>query len=315
MTRRIIQREEWGARYDDGFHDRDLPVSETWLHHSVTIAPDLLPPFDDDYAAIRTLENIGESRFGGGISYTYAITPVGLVFEGHSAHRSGAHTLNRNDFAVAICWVGRYDTLKPTEAMILATAWLLVQLKRANVIREAKLNGGHGQAPGQSTDCPGQFGRASIARINTLAAAYERGELDLGDDDNVEVDDVSADEVLYTKKIVGPSGPTPYNLNDMTYWTNVFANLIPGIAEKLDAIGTVVSEIAKTTGTVQLTDAQLTTLGTRVSDQVSAQVTTALEELDVKLEELAAALAASLGQDKDVVKAALREFFAPVVQG
>ena len=55
----------------------------------IGIAPDLLPPFTDDYAAVRTLEDIGESRFGRGISYHFPITPAGLVFEGVSIDRDG----------------------------------------------------------------------------------------------------------------------------------------------------------------------------------------------------------------------------------
>jgi hypothetical protein len=182
--RTIIDRDEWKAAHDDGFHDRRLPAEEVWLHHSVTIAPDLLPPFDDDYAAVRTLERIGEERFGRGISYTWPITPVGLVFEGHSVGRSGSHTKNRNDIAAAICWVGNYDTTKPTEELILSTAWLLVHAKRQGWIRHARLNGGHQQAPGQDpTGCPGRHALAAIPRINQLAADYEAGRIDLQEDD------------------------------------------------------------------------------------------------------------------------------------
>lgn len=187
---RIISREEWGARYDRGFHDRDLPVSEIWLHHSVTIAPDLIPPFDDDYAAVRLLEQIGESRFGGGISYTFPITPAGLIFEGHGVETSGAHTLNRNDFASAICWIGNYDVNDPPEPMIRATAWLLVHGKRQGWWTNARLSGGHGQAPGQSTACPGRRALAVINRVNTLAADYEAGRINLDEEDDVSADDV-----------------------------------------------------------------------------------------------------------------------------
>lgn len=177
---RIIDRDEWGAVYDDGFHDRALPAEEVWLHHSVTIAPDLLPPFTDDIAAIRTLERIGEQRFGGGISYTWPITPVGLVFEGHSPHRSGSHTLNRNDIASAICFVGNYDITEPTGEQIRAAAWTLVTAKRNGWIRRARLNGGHQQAPGQDpTGCPGRYALAAIPTINQLAADYEAGRIDL----------------------------------------------------------------------------------------------------------------------------------------
>ncbi|ANZ35521.1 hypothetical protein BBK82_04935 [Lentzea guizhouensis] len=235
MQTRIIQRTQWGARHDDGFHDRRLPVDECWLHHSVTIAPDLVTPWTDDYAAVRTLEDIGESRFGRGISYTYAITPAGLVFQGHSAHRSGAHTLNRNDIAVAIVWVGRYDTREPTEAQIRATAWLLVQCKRDGVLRRARIDGGHGQAPGQSTDCPGGYGRAAIARINQLAAQYERGEIDL----SIKEDDVTAAEVWTTPV---PSHSTPSYAPPARVWLTTNAAKLERLQASVDNIAGALTE-------------------------------------------------------------------------
>ncbi len=122
---RIIPRSEWGAVHDDGSGPAPLPAQEVWLHHSVTIAPDLLPPFDDDDAAIRTLERIGEQRFGRGISYTFAITPVGRIYQGHGIGRQGAHTAKRNSIARAICLIGNYDVARPTREQLDAAAWLL----------------------------------------------------------------------------------------------------------------------------------------------------------------------------------------------
>lgn len=244
MTMRIIKRAEWGARHDDGFRDRRLPVDETWLHHSVTIAPDLVTPWDDDYAAVRTLEDIGEDRFGGGISYTYAITPAGLIFQGHSAHRSGAHTLNRNDIAIAIVWVGRYDTREPTEVQIRATAWLLVQCKRDGVIRRARIDGGHGQAPGQSTDCPGGYGRAAIARINQLAAQYERGEIDL----STEVADMTPEESARLGRLESMVAGLVGALN----WTELYG--AKGVKGK--KLGQVVGELAEAVGAAYTEEVQ-----------------------------------------------------------
>jgi hypothetical protein len=122
----IISRKAWGARFADGFGSAPLPAKEVWLHHSVTIAPDLIPPFTDDDAAVRTLEKIGQDRFKGGISYTFAVTPVGRVYQGHSIDRQGAHTKGRNSIARAICLVGNYDDRHPTRQQLDAVARLLV---------------------------------------------------------------------------------------------------------------------------------------------------------------------------------------------
>lgn len=168
---RIISRAEWGARYRDGFRDAPVPAENVWLHHSVTVAPDLHQPFTDDYEAIRTLERIGQQRFGGGISYTFAVTPVGLIFEGHSIGRQGAHTRGRNTLDRAIVLVGDYSRRAPTEAQVDAIAWLLRTGKDEGWFRAAEIAGGHRDAPEASTSCPGNKGHAAIASINFRAAA------------------------------------------------------------------------------------------------------------------------------------------------
>lgn len=171
----IIQREQWGAAFKDGFGTAETPAREVWLHHSVTEAPDLEPPFDDEHAAVRLLEEIGEKRFKRGISYTFVVMPTGRVYEGHSVTRQGSHLANRNGIARAIVWVGNYDTHSPTRQQIEATANLLVFGKQQGWWREARLNGGHGQAPGASTACPGRWAGQRIPEVNQLAAAGGTG--------------------------------------------------------------------------------------------------------------------------------------------
>jgi N-acetylmuramoyl-L-alanine amidase len=166
----IIQREQWGAAFEDGYGTSTLPAAEVYLHHSVTVAPDLQPPFDDDDQAVRTLERIGEQRFGRGISYTFALTPTGRVYEGHSVEREGAHTAGRNDLARAICWVGNYDVAKPTPELIASTSWLLVHGWLSGWWRDPQLTGGHRQAPGAATACPGRHGMDAIGAVNAAAA-------------------------------------------------------------------------------------------------------------------------------------------------
>lgn len=164
----IITRDEWGARHRDGFEHAPIPARELYLHHSVTIAPDLVPPWDDDDAAIRTLERIGQERFRGGISYTHAVTPVGRVYEGTGAGRMGAHTGGRNSISHAIVLVGNYDTDRPPDAMLDAVAELVAH-GHARGWWPAQLTGGHRDAPGASTACPGRFAQALIPVINHRA--------------------------------------------------------------------------------------------------------------------------------------------------
>lgn len=165
----VITRKQWGAKHPDGFRDRTLPVKEFWLHHSVTIAPDLKPPYDDDDAAVRTLERIGQQRFKGGISYTYAVTPVGRFYEGHSLGRQGAHTAGHNTIGAAFVLVGDYSRHDPTDAQCQAIAEQMVELHRTGKATRHTLNGGHRDASGNSTSCPGDAGHRAITTINTLA--------------------------------------------------------------------------------------------------------------------------------------------------
>lgn len=167
---RIIPRAEWGAQHERGAGSAPLPAREVWAHHSVTVAPDLLPPFTDDYAAVRTLERIGEQRFKRGISYTFVITPAGLIFEGHGVERLGSHTGGRNSIARAICFIGNYENQDLTDAQREAAAWLLAHGKRSGWWTQAAFNGGHRQAPGASTACPGRHVMDDLGHINARAA-------------------------------------------------------------------------------------------------------------------------------------------------
>lgn len=163
---RVIQRPEWGARYEDGFGSRPVGDLEVYVHHSVTVAPDLLPPFTDDYAAVRTLERIGEDRFGRGISYQFPITPAGLIFEGVSIDRVGAAISNYNTPSANIVWVGNYDLAAPPRPMLEATDWLLHHGVTMGWWRSPKVDGGHRDAPGAQTACPGRYAHALLDDLN-----------------------------------------------------------------------------------------------------------------------------------------------------
>ncbi|ASO20259.1 hypothetical protein FHR81_000056 [Actinoalloteichus hoggarensis] len=171
----IISRAAWGARHPDGFRAAPLPAQEVWLHHSVTSGT--------GPAAVRALEDVGQSRFGGGISYTFAIDSTGAIYQGHSVDRQGAHTGGRNDISRAICLIGNYETQEMTQGQVRAVAWLLRHGTARGWWRRDQLDGGHRDAPGASTACPGRHAHARIGEINRLAAS----------DDDLE-DDMTPDE-------------------------------------------------------------------------------------------------------------------------
>lgn len=163
----IIRRAQWGARYADGGGSAPVPASEIWLHHSAGVTPDVAAPFDDDYKAVRDIEAECERRFGQGMSYTFLVTPVGLIFEGHTVGRLGAHTAGHNSAGRAICWVGNYETHGPTGLLIESTAWLLAEGHRQRWWSRHTFTGGHRDV-GQ-TACPGQHAYDALAQINHRA--------------------------------------------------------------------------------------------------------------------------------------------------
>jgi hypothetical protein len=170
MALQIIDRAAWGARYGDGDGPAPLPATAgVYLHHSATVAPDLVPPFDDDDQAVRQLEAIGQQRFGCGISYTLVITPSGRTYEGHSIGRRGTHTRGLNSTARAIVLVGNYARGRVTDDQVESCAQVLVDGWRRGWWPAPELAGGHRDAPDAATECPGDYAAAAIPVINDRA--------------------------------------------------------------------------------------------------------------------------------------------------
>lgn len=162
-------RARWGARYGDGVRPAPLPAAEVWLHHSehalaLTAAADR----QADYAAMRQLEEIGQRRFGAGVSYTFAVFPSGRVMHGHSPNREGTHTLHHNTRGRAIVLVGDYRRRAPAHAMVDAVAQLLHTGAGRRWWTRAQLTGGHRDVV--ATLCPGDGAYPLIPVINRIAA-------------------------------------------------------------------------------------------------------------------------------------------------
>ncbi|NDK31170.1 N-acetylmuramoyl-L-alanine amidase [Nesterenkonia haasae] len=166
-------RAQWGARYRAGFGDRsqNYPLNEVWGHHSVTAQLGPNATFAQECAQMRVLENIGQQRFKGGISYSFAFFPSGRAYHGLGASRIGAHTGGRNSISISFVFVGNYENTVPTAAALGAAAQCLKDLRAQGIIRQPRMNGGHRDAPGQpATACPGRHLHSRISVINSQAA-------------------------------------------------------------------------------------------------------------------------------------------------
>lgn len=163
----IISRETWGARHNDGFYNRKVGRLDKWLHHSVTTQLASDASASAEYREMRNLDDIGQSRFKGGISYTFVIFPSGRIYEGHSIGRVGAHTAGRNSISAGICLAGNYETNEVTAEQIASLAWLLNEGIDEGWWTEPKLDGGHRDT--KSTACPGKNAYSQIPAINKRA--------------------------------------------------------------------------------------------------------------------------------------------------
>lgn len=163
----IVSRSEWGFSGKLGPAQMKLPARGAWLHHSVTV------PTRSPHADMRTLERIGIERFGR-LSYSYAIHPSGVVLEGQGDW-IGAHTKGQNSTTFGIVLIGNYHVGGPVPIPMVESLTALIRELRgdgrlAGPLMAGYLLGGHRDAPGASTSCPGDRAHVLIGDVNTKAS-------------------------------------------------------------------------------------------------------------------------------------------------
>lgn len=151
----IVPIDVWGGTRN-GWPQMTLPADGIWVHHSVTMASPY--PFDD----FQAIDRIGLSQGHDGISYSFVIHPDGTIGEGQGTAR-GAHTGGNgcggsgygwNPCTFGVCFVGNYMDDIPTDAAIRSFQWLHQHLLNLGLLKQSAI-GGHRDAPGNSTACPG----------------------------------------------------------------------------------------------------------------------------------------------------------------
>lgn len=140
-----------------------LPASELWVHHGAIGNADL--------ATLRSYDRFHvRNRGWAGLGYSYAIVGDGTVYEGRGTN-VGAHTRGRNSRALGVCLVGDWSgRLTPPRLMVEALADLTRHLHDTGALARLHIDGGHGQAPGQSTTCPGRGGLEAVDQARLLLA-------------------------------------------------------------------------------------------------------------------------------------------------
>lgn len=165
---KIISRKTWGARYRDGVASRPVGSLEKYLHHTVTAHLSENATEAQERAQMRALEQIGQQRFGGGISYTFLIFPSGRIYQGASVGRVSYHSgPGRNTRGAAFSLVGNFEANKLGNKAFNAIVWLLQEGVRRKWWRDPALTTYHQKF--KSTACPGKHAISRFAEINKVA--------------------------------------------------------------------------------------------------------------------------------------------------
>lgn len=157
----IVSRSDWGARPPKHRNYIDTPSAELWLHHTAgALDQNGNGVWWDDCQGIQRYHMDG--RGWSDIAYSFLVGG-GQVFEGRGVGVAGGHTKGHNTVSHAICLIGNYETMQPTQADLDAIAALMRHGRTSGWWGE--LTGPHRDASGASTSC---CGKNLIARIPDL---------------------------------------------------------------------------------------------------------------------------------------------------
>lgn len=152
-----VPRAQWGARAPRGtFVRMPVPSPRLWIHHTGTE--------QHGATAMRAIQRYHQDTRGWkDIAYNFLIDDNGTIYEGRGAAIVGGATANDNSGSHAICLLGNFENRAPTAAAFRS----LVDLARHG--RGARwwvpTCGGHRDAPGASTACPGRQLYSRLAEV------------------------------------------------------------------------------------------------------------------------------------------------------
>ena len=154
---RIIPRSEWQARPARGVAYLATPTPELWIHHSASE--------QHGASGVRAIQIYHmDSKMWSDIAYSFLVDDDGSIFEGRGFGVVGGHTKNHNSISHAICFLGNFEEREPTAAALASARWLYhegVRLKKWG-----PLTGGHRDASGALTACPGKFLYSTLHSID-----------------------------------------------------------------------------------------------------------------------------------------------------
>ena len=143
---KLLTREQWGALPATRSSTIQLPVPRLWLHHTAST--------DRGVLSVRSAQRYHLSRGWNDIGYSWLYSPKWRTFyEGRGAGVAGAHTKGDNFRSHALCVIGNYEvSTLPWTAIDDLAEFLAWHAK----FGPSQFTGGHRDAPGASTSCPGR---------------------------------------------------------------------------------------------------------------------------------------------------------------
>lgn len=152
----IITRAQWGARHRNGVGSRPTGSLRKFTHHTVTAHLSANASRTQEERQMRILEDIGQQRFGGGISYNFLIFPSGRIYEGASVGRISYHSgSGRNTSGVGIAFVGNFEANKLNMKAFNAAVWLLQHGVERSWWGDPAFTEYHKKF--RATSCPGRY--------------------------------------------------------------------------------------------------------------------------------------------------------------
>lgn len=160
----IVTRAEWGAEPPTKKpHAIATPTPRLWLHHTAGN--------ERGKAGMRNIQRFHqETRGWSDIAYSLVVDPDDLtIYEARGIGIAGGHTKGDNTHSHAICVMGNFDNEHPSPGLLRLLADLIRHGRGQGWWGD--LTGGHRNAPGASTSCPGRHLQAAIPEIRTLSNA------------------------------------------------------------------------------------------------------------------------------------------------